>query len=66
MDHKNRLYYFTNKRCCHVFSTGIMTTLGFMGPSIAYALGGVFSRIYVTLEGRLHIAFCHELFHLFN
>ncbi|XP_012937036.1 solute carrier organic anion transporter family member 2A1, partial [Aplysia californica] len=29
---------------------GIITTMGIFGPAIAYLMGGVFSKIYVTLE----------------
>ncbi|PVD27050.1 hypothetical protein C0Q70_12200 [Pomacea canaliculata] len=32
------------------FYVGVMTTLGIMGPAMAYAIGGIFTRIYVTLE----------------
>ena len=35
--------------CC--VHAGIIITFGVMGPATAYALGGVFTRIYVTLEG---------------
>ncbi|XP_025102752.1 solute carrier organic anion transporter family member 2B1-like [Pomacea canaliculata] len=32
------------------FYMGIITTITIMGPALAYGLGGVFSRIYVTLQ----------------
>lgn len=30
---------------------GIIITFGIMGPAAAFALGGAFTRMYVTLEG---------------
>ena len=39
-------------RICCVFSLGIITGLSIFGPAVAYGLGGVFSQIYVTLEGK--------------
>lgn len=32
------------------FYMGILTSISIIGPAMAYAVGGVFSRIYVTLE----------------
>ncbi|KAL8618456.1 hypothetical protein ACOMHN_049873 [Nucella lapillus] len=32
------------------FYMGIVIAVGIMGPAVAFALGGVFNRIYVTLE----------------
>ena len=32
---------------------GILTATGIFGPAVAYVLGGVLSKIYVTLEGVL-------------
>ena len=31
--------------------SGIIAGVGIFGPAIAFFLGGLFSRIYVTLEG---------------
>jgi hypothetical protein len=31
---------------------GIVIAIGVTGPAVAFALGGIFSRIYVTLEGK--------------
>ena len=42
-----------SKHC--VFSSGIITGLSIFGPAVAYGLGGVFSQIYVTLEGKSSI-----------
>lgn len=41
-----------NKVIFVYISSGIITSLSIFGPAIAYGLGGVFSQIYVTLEGR--------------
>ena len=40
--------------------SGILYGVGVLGPVIAYLLGGFFSKIYVTLEGKrklIHIFF---------
>ena len=40
--------------CFVCFITGIIFGVGIFGPAIAFFLGGLFSRIYVTLEG-IHV-----------
>ena len=37
------------------FTSGIISGIGIFGPAIAYLLGGVFSKMYVTLEGMMYI-----------
>ena len=44
---------FTN--VLFAFIAGIIAGVGIFGPAIAFSLGGVFSRIYVTLEGKYTI-----------
>ena len=36
-----------------IFVAGIIMTVAIFGPALAYGLGGVFSQMYVTLEGWL-------------
>ena len=34
---------------------GILSSAGIFGPAVAFALGGLFSRLYVTLEGKYRV-----------
>jgi hypothetical protein len=34
------------------YVAGIVIAIGIIGPAVAFALGGIFTRIYVTLEGK--------------
>ena len=32
--------------------TGVIVAIGILGPALAFGIGGVFSNMYVTLEGK--------------
>ena len=47
-----KVFLFSLFTCFLFVILGIITGLSIFGPAVAYGLGGVFSQIYVTLEGR--------------
>lgn len=38
--------------CPYFLISGIISGIGIFGPAIAFAVGGLFSKQYVTLEGK--------------
>jgi hypothetical protein len=42
-------------KCIFIHILGILSSAGIFGPAVAFAQGGLFSRLYVTLEGKYRV-----------
>ena len=51
--HSSLILFVLHMCICLIIVTGIISTVGFIGPALSYGLGGLFSKTYVTLEGML-------------